>query len=258
MPSVITKISDGCGIITVNRPDAMNALDSDTVEALRNAFLQFRSKSGVGVVILTGEGQKAFIAGADVQEMLPLDSHGAVEFARKGQDLTLVIESFPRPVIAAINGYALGGGCEVALACHIRIASEKARFGQPEVNLGIIPGWGGTQRLPRVVGPGKAIEMITTGELMSARDALRIGLVNEVVPPQDVMPTALKIGESILKRGPEAVRLSLEAIRRGLDTPLHQGLEYEADLFGAAFATRDKEEGIRAFLEKRTPEFRGS
>ncbi|MFQ6675622.1 MAG: enoyl-CoA hydratase/isomerase family protein [Fidelibacterota bacterium] len=256
MPTVIKKTEDGCGVIIINRPAVLNALDSDTVEALKRAFRHFRSRDDVGAVILTGEGDKAFAAGADVQEMLPLDSPRAIDFSRKGQDLTRLIESFPRPVIAAVNGYALGGGCEVAMACHIRIASERARFGQPEVNLGIIPGWGGTQRLPRLVGTGKAVELITTGELITAREALRIGLVNEVVPPEDLMPRALKMARSILKRGPEAVRLSLEAIRHGLDAPLNQGLDYEANLFGAAFASPQKDEGIRAFLEKRSPQFK--
>lgn len=257
MSDVLTEIKDSCGLITVNRPEVMNALSKATIDGLKEAFRHFRRDDRVGVVILTGAGEKAFIAGADIHEMAPLGPAEAVEFSRKGQDLTLFIESFPKPVIAAVNGYALGGGCEIALACHIRIASEDAKFGQPEVNIGIIPGWGGTQRLPRLVGRGKAVEMITSGEMISAQEAKEWGLVNYVVSSGAVIEKSMQMAESILKRSPEAVKLSLDAIRTGAETGLANALAHEATLFGIAFSTEDKKEGVSAFLEKRPPQFPG-
>ena len=256
MSNIKKEVTDGCGIITVNRPEALNALNSETINALKEAFRHFYSREEIGVVILTGEGHKAFIAGADIKEMAPLDTAGAVEFAHKGQDLTNFIDRFPKPVIAAVNGYALGGGCEIALACHFRIASENAKFGQPEVKLGIIPGWGGTQRLPRLVGRGNAIEMITTGEMISAQRAKEIGLVNHVVPSDELLPKSLELARAILKCGPTAVKIALDAIQHGVEMRLTEGLKYEANLFGLAFGTDDKQEGISAFLDKRSPKFR--
>ncbi|MEE9167447.1 MAG: enoyl-CoA hydratase-related protein [Candidatus Neomarinimicrobiota bacterium] len=256
MADVRIETTDGCALITVDRPEVLNALTQETIEALKRAFRDLRNDDTVGVVILTGEGVRAFIAGADIREIAPLGPAEALEFSRKGQDLTLLIEWFPKPVIAAVNGYALGGGCEIALACHIRIASENARFGQPEVNLGIIPGWGGTLRLPRVIGIGKAMEMITSGETISAQEVKECGLVNHLVPPGQLLGKAREIAQSILKRSPEAVKLSLEAIRQGLGKAPKDGMAQEASLFGISFSTPEKKEGTQAFIEKRKPDFR--
>jgi enoyl-CoA hydratase len=255
MSNIKTEIINQCGVITVDRPQALNAMNSETIDQLRSAFRTYRSDNRVGVVILTGSGDKAFIAGADIQQMAQMGTNEALAFARLGQDLTNLIERYPKPVIAAINGYALGGGCEIALACHIRIAADNAKIGQPEVKLGIIPGWGGTQRLPRLVGKGKAIELITTGNMISAQEALEIGLVNHVVPQEDLMSRTFQLAQDILKAGPMAVRLSLEAIHRGLDMSQGDGMVYESHLFGLTFGTAEKEEGTRAFIEKREPQF---
>lgn len=255
MTPVRREIKDGCGIIMVDRPEVLNALDRKTLDALKDSFRRIRSDTAVGVVILTGGGEKAFISGADIKEMAGLEPTEAVEFSKNGQDLTTLIDSFPKPVIAAVNGYALGGGCEIAVACHMRIASENAKFGQPEVNLGIIPGWGGTYRLPRIIGMGKAVEMITSGEIISAQEAKEIGLVNHVVNGDELMNKAMEIAQSILKRSPEAVRLSLEAIHRCSGMTLTDGLAHEAALFGMVFSTPDEKEGTQAFLEKRSPVF---
>ncbi len=257
MANILTEIEDRTALVTVNRPDALNALNSETVNELKDVFRGIRADENVGAVILTGAGEKAFIAGADIKEMTSASPTEAIASARRGQDLTNLIEDFPRIVIAAVNGYALGGGCEVAVACHIRIASTSALFGQPEVNLGIIPGWGGTQRLPRLVGKGRAIEMIAGGEMVSAERALEMGLVNYVTPPDELIEKCQEVAQSILKRGPEAVRLSLEAVNRGVEMTQEQGLEYEANLFGIAFSTDDRVEGTKAFVEKRKPNFKG-
>lgn len=257
MSNVITEIRGGIGAVTVNRPDVLNALNGETVVALKDAFRELHNDEDVGVVILTGAGEKAFIAGADIKEMTSASPTDAIASSRRGQDLTNFIEDFPKVVIAAVNGYALGGGCEVAMACHIRVASENARFGQPEVNLGIMPGWGGTQRLPRLIGKGRAIEMITGGEMISAEEANEIGLVNRVTPQTQLMETCEEIAKTILSRGPEAVRLSLEAVNHGVEMTQDLGLEYEANLFGVVFSTDDRKEGTTAFVEKRAPDFKG-
>ncbi len=257
MSIVNQEIIDGCGVITINREDALNAINTDVIYAMKKELRLLHRNNRVGSIIITGAGTKAFIAGADIKEMEKLNSTEAMEFAKRGQDITRFIEDYSKPVIAAINGFALGGGCEIALSCHIRIASTKAMFGQPEVKLGIIPGWGGTQRLPRLVGKGHAIEIITTGALISAQKALRIGLVNYVVEPDQLLEKALEIGRQINNAGPIAVKYSLESIHRGIELSQVDGLHNEAQLFGLTFNTDDKNEGLAAFIAKRDPKFEG-
>jgi enoyl-CoA hydratase len=244
--------------VTVNRPEVMNALNGETLEELRAAFEALSSNPDVRAVILTGAGEKAFIAGADIKELAPLGALDARSFARRGQHVCHQIAWLGKPVIAAVNGFALGGGCEIALACHIRIGSTKARMGQPEVNLGVIPGWGGTQRLPRLVGLGRGLEMILTGDPVQAEEALRIGLLNRVVEPDQLLPVCEEMAGKIAARGPVAVRLSIDVAQRGLDGGLGNGLIAESDAFGLAASTADWREGTAAFLEKRKPAFRGA
>ena len=243
--------------LTINRPDKLNALNAQCKKELRDAFSLLKSDPVVDIVIITGAGEKSFVAGTDIAEMKGLDAASGKEFASLGQSTFDAIQHLGKPVIAAVNGYALGGGCELALACHIRIASENARFGQPEVNLGIIPGYGGTQRLPRTVGIAKAAEMILTGSQIDANEALRTGLVSKVVPLAEILPTARTIAATITGKGPLAVRMALKAINASMETPLSEGLNVEASLFGELCATRDAQEGVTAFLEKRKPAFVG-
>jgi enoyl-CoA hydratase len=243
--------------VTVNRPEKLNALTRATIDELRTAFEELGADSEVAGVILTGAGEKAFVAGADIGELNDLGPVAAREHALCGQQLCRTIETLGKPVIAAVQGFALGGGCELAMACTLRVAGEKARFGQPEVKLGLIPGFGGTQRLGRLVGRGSALELLLTGEMIDAREAHRLGLVNRVVPQDQVMEEATTLMASILERGPLAVRYTLEATHQGLELPLEDGLRLEANLFALTFATEDKAEGTRAFLEKRPPVFRG-
>lgn len=243
--------------VTVQRPDVLNALNRATIEELRAAFAALDENRDVRAVILTGAGEKAFIAGADIKELKGLGPLGARDFALQGQRLCDQIAWLGKPVIAAVNGFALGGGCEIALACHLRIGSPRARLGQPEVNLGVIPGWGGTQRLPRLVGLGRALEMILTGDPISAEEALRIGLLNRIVEADQLLPACEEVAAKIASRGPLAVRLSIDAAQRGLDQGLQNGLITEADRFGLAASTSDWQEGTAAFLEKRKPAFRG-
>ncbi len=242
--------------ITINRPEALNALNPDVVDQLARAFDQIDTGQ-VRVVILTGAGDKAFVAGADIKAFASLDEAGALDFARRGQALTVKIERFSRPVIAAVNGFALGGGCELALACHLRVASEQARFGQPEVSLGIMAGFGGTQRLPRLVGKGVALELLTTGRMIDAAEALRIGLVNRVASLDQLLPTCREIAGLIAAQSPQAVELTIKAVNEGLDQDLASALELEARLFAQTFNTADMREGTQAFIEKRKPDFRG-
>lgn len=244
--------------VTINRPDKLNALNAECKAELRLLFDALKSDPAVDAVILTGAGEKAFVAGTDIAELDGLGAPAAKELAAGGQAVFDLIQHLGKPVIAAVNGYALGGGCELALACHIRIASENARFGQPEVNLGVIPGYGGTQRLTRLVGPGRAAEMILTGNPVDAQEALRIGLVNRVVPRAELLPAAAAVAEAITGKGQLAVRMALKAINAALELPLSEGLAVEAALFGEACSTHDAREGIRAFLEKRKPVFTGS
>ncbi len=243
--------------VTVTRPEKLNALTRATIDELRTAFEELGADTEVGGVILTGAGDKAFVAGADIGELNDLGPVAAREHALCGQALCRTIETLGKPVVAAVQGFALGGGCELAMACTLRVAGEKARFGQPEVKLGLIPGFGGTQRLGRLVGRGSALELLLTGEMIDAREAHRLGLVNRVVPQDQVMEEARTLMASILERGPLAVRYTLEATHQGLELPLEDGLRLEANLFAVTFATEDKVEGTRAFLEKRPPAFRG-
>jgi enoyl-CoA hydratase/carnithine racemase len=243
--------------VTVNRPKVLNALNTPTWTDLQAAFDDAKADASVRGVILTGAGDKAFIAGADISELADVDAYNAEESSRFGQSVLDFIENLGKPVIAAINGFALGGGCETAMACTMRIAAEHARFGQPEVKLGLLPGGGGTQRLPRLVGKGRALQLILTGETISAQEAYRIGLVNEVVSAASVIDRAETILKQIMANAPIAVKFSLEAANKGLETSQSEGLALEASYFGICAATDDKREGTSAFLEKRAPKFRG-
>jgi enoyl-CoA hydratase/carnithine racemase len=243
--------------VTINRPKVLNALNTPTWTDLHTAFEDVKKDASVRGVILTGAGDKAFVAGADISELANVDAYDAEESSRFGQGVLDLIENLGKPVIAAINGFALGGGCETAMACTIRIAVEHARFGQPEVKLGLLPGGGGTQRLPRLVGKGRALQLILTGETISAQEAYRIGLVNEVVPAADLMARAETILKQILANAPIALKFSLQAVNKGLETAQSEGLALEASYFGICAATEDKKEGTSAFLEKRAPKFRG-
>ena len=243
--------------VTINRPKVLNALNTPTWTDLHTAFEDVKKDASVRGVVLTGAGDKAFIAGADISELANVDAYDAEESSRFGQGVLDLIENLGKPVIAAINGFALGGGCETAMACTIRIAVEHARFGQPEVKLGLLPGGGGTQRLPRLVGKGRALQLILTGETISAQEAYRIGLVNEVVPAADLIARAETILKQILANAPIALKFSLEAVNKGLETAQTEGLALEASYFGICAATEDKKEGTSAFLEKRAPKFQG-
>ena len=255
--NITLAVSDRVATLTVNRPDKLNALNDLTVTELGRAIEDVRARADVGGVILTGAGNKAFVAGADIAELATQGPLEGRERARRGQAVLRRIETSPKPVIAAINGFALGGGCELAMACHVRIASETAKFGQPEVKLGIGPGYGGSQRLPRLVGQGRALELILTGEMIDAREAYRIGLINAVVPPADLLRTATDLMRKMLANGPIALGLSIDAVVRGVELPLEDALLLEADSFGLLAATDDMREGMRAFLEKRPPRFTG-
>ena len=244
--------------ITINRPEVLNALDRATMAELGGAVDRAGGDTSIRAVILTGAGQKAFIAGADISELTRMSPLEARQFARRAQDVCNRIQWLGKPVIAAVNGFALGGGCEVALACHMRIGSTKARLGQPEVNLGVIPGWGGTQRLPRLVGMGRALEILLTGEPVGAEEAHRIGLLNRVVEPEQLLATCEQIAGTIASRGPLAVRLTMDSALRGVDVDLAHGCLIEADSFGLAAASADWREGTTAFLEKRKPGFQGA
>jgi len=255
--NLIVEEAEGLAIVTINRPKVLNALNTRTIEELEAAFTEVGQNEAIRAVVLTGAGEKSFVAGADISELQRLGPLSAQAAARKGQHLTRLIESLGKPVIAAVNGFALGGGCELAMACTLRIASEKAKFGQPEVKLGLIPGYGGTQRLARLVGSGRALELILAGEPIPAEEALRIGLVNRVVPGERLMEEARSLGKKIAALAPVAVRLGMEAVYGGSGLTLDEALEWEAALFGLVYATEDAGEGMKAFLEKRPAEFRG-
>jgi enoyl-CoA hydratase len=243
--------------VTLNRPKVLNALNTKTWQDLKTAFEDARDDTAVRGVILTGAGDKAFIAGADISELTRLTAVEAEKSSAFGQAVLDLIENLGKPVIAAVNGFALGGGCETAMACTIRIAVENAKFGQPEVKLGVIPGGGGTQRLPRLVGRGRALQIILTGEMINAQEAYRIGLVNEVVPAADLITRAETILKTIFANAPLAVKYSLEAVNKGLQTSQDEGLSLEASLFGLCAGTEDKKEGTQAFLQKRAAQFQG-
>src|SRR5882757_9012006 len=257
LSNILFEKKNAIAYVTVNRPKVLNALNMATMEELRAAFHDIKNDAGLRVVILTGAGEKAFIAGADIGELSQHDAVSGKEYTHRGQSVLNLIENLGKPVIACINGFALGGGCEVAMACTMRLASDSAKLGQPEVKLGIMPGKGGTQRLPRLVGKGSAMQLVLTGEMISAQEAFRIGLVNEVVPAGELMARAEAIAAKIAVNAPLAVQYALEAVNRGMEVPLAEGLFLEATLFGACCATADKTEGTSAFLEKRAAQFQG-
>jgi enoyl-CoA hydratase len=244
-------------VVTIDRPKVLNALNHLSMTELELVFTDIRENAEIRAVLITGGGEKAFVAGADITELASVSALEGEQLARRGQRIFNLIENCGKPVIACINGFALGGGCELALACTLRIASSTARLGQPEVKLGIIPGYGGTQRLPRLIGKGGALKLILTGEIIGAEEALRLGLVDEVVAPDQLLPRAEQIALAIAGMAPLAIRDSIRAVNSGYDLPLASGLELEASLFGLACSTSDKAEGARAFLEKRAPQWSG-
>jgi enoyl-CoA hydratase/carnithine racemase len=257
LANVVYEKRGAFAYVTVNRPKVLNALNKATWADLRTAFEDARDDAAVRGVILTGAGNKAFIAGADISELARVTAFEAEQSSRFGQEVLDLIEDLGKPVIAAVNGFALGGGCETAMACTMRIAVESAKFGQPEVKLGLVPGGGGTQRLPRLVGKGRALQLILSGEMISAQEAYRIGLVNEIVPAADLIARAEAILNKIAANAPIAVKLALEVTNKGLETSQSEGLLLEASYFGLCAATEDKKEGTSAFLEKRAPQFHG-
>src|SRR3954454_12395297 len=257
MDNVRTEVRDQLCIITIDRPKVLNALNAQTVGEIAQAFEQARTDDSVRAVIVTGGGEKAFVAGADINELAKMTPITGKATAERGQRIFRAIETFPKPVIAAVNGFALGGGCELALACHIRIASENAQLGLPEVTLGIIPGYGGTQRMARLLGKGRALELICSGDRVKADEAARIGLVNRVVPLDQLLPTCEELAKKIASRAPIAVKAAIEAVVVGSEMPSDAGQLLEATLFGLLCATDDTKEGMQAFLEKRAAKFTG-
>jgi enoyl-CoA hydratase len=255
--NIIYEKRDGMATITINRPQAMNAMNRETIPEILSGLKDAEKDENVRVVVITGAGEKAFCAGLDLKPMRDISVMKAVETSRLGQKLTLAIEELGKPVIAAINGYALGGGLELAMACDIRVASEKARVGQPEVNVGLLPGWGGTQRLPRLVGKGIAKELIFTGKMIDAKTAERIGLVNMVVPPERLKSAVEELAKEIMSKPPIAIKLVKELINNSIETDQGTGLIHEAEAFGILSSTEDYKEGISAFIEKRKPEYKG-
>jgi enoyl-CoA hydratase len=255
--NLILEAHDGVACLTVNRPDKLNALNEAVVEELSAAFAALAEDDAVRGVILTGAGDKAFVAGADIAELSGQSPAAGKARARRGQEVFDQVEASSKPVVAAVNGFALGGGCELAMACHVRVAAEGARLGTPEVKLGLMCGYGGTQRLPRLVGKGRALEMLLTGEMVDAQEALRIGLVNRVVPRETLRAESESLLRKMLANGPVSLRSTLEAVHRGLEMPLREAQAFEATQFGLICATDDMKEGTRAFLEKRPPKFQG-
>jgi enoyl-CoA hydratase len=257
LENLIVDRQDPVVVVTINRPRIRNALDTRTLDELRRTMLACRHDAGVRAVIVTGAGDKAFVAGADIGELAAQSPAGGRDYALRGQHVFDLVAHLGKPVIAAINGYALGGGCELAMACTIRLAADTAVLGQPEVNLGLIPGYGGTQRLARLVGVGRALELLLTGDQISAAEAYRIGLVNRVVPAADLMRDATTLAATLAAKAPLAMRYIMDAVRTGIDVALPAALQVEATLFGLVASTEDMREGTRAFLEKRKPAFTG-
>ena len=257
LENVAYEKKDAIASVTVNRPKVLNALDAKTIRELRTAFEDARDDGSVRGVILAGAGGKAFVAGADIAELARVTAVEAAEMTSHGQAVTSLIENLGKPVIGAVNGFALGGGCELAMACTIRLATEKAMFGQPEVKLGVIPGYGGTQRLPRLVGRGRALQLILSGGMIDAAEAYRIGLVNEVVPADGLIARAEAILQQIFGNAPLAIKFAMESVNKGLETSQDEGLVMESSFFALCAATEDKKEGTSAFLEKRAPKFAG-
>jgi len=247
---------DAVTLLTVDRPQVLNAINRETLAEIGDAARAFVEDPTQGALVVTGAGEKAFISGADINELAPLGPAAAEDISRFGQTVVERLERSPKPVIAAVNGFAFGGGCELALACHIRLASENAVLGLPEVKLGIIPGYGGTQRLPRLVGPGRALELILSGRNVKAEEAERIGLVNRVVPQAELVNEAVKLAQAILRNGPLAIEAALECVVRGMQLPLDQGLRFESGRFGILAASEDMHEGLQAFLDKRPAAFK--
>jgi enoyl-CoA hydratase/carnithine racemase len=258
LENILIARDAGVATLTINRPKVLNALNTQTLDELRRAILALRHDDGVRAVILTGSGDKSFIAGADINELARQTPIGGRDLAMRGQHVLDLVENMGKPVVAAINGYALGGGCELAMACTLRIAADTAKLGQPEINLGIIPGYAGTQRLTRLVGRGRALELLLTGDQISADEAFRLGLVNRVVPAADLMSEARKLAQSLAAKAPIAVRYIIDAVNRGLQMPFPDAQAFEATLFGLVATTDDMREGTRAFLEKRKAEFKGT
>lgn len=254
--NLLLEKKDNVAIVKINRPDKLNALNSTTMNELKQLFNSLKNDDSISVVILTGTGEKAFVAGADISEINKLDMISGKAFSEKGQEVFYLIENLDKPVIAAVNGFALGGGCELALACHIRLASDNAKFGQPEVNLGIIPGYGGTQRLTRLINSGRSAEYIFTGDLISADEAFRIGLVNHIYPQAELLNKALEMASKIAAKAQHAVRLALKAINITDQVSDSEGQKYEASLFAVCCGTEDFKEGTNAFLEKRKADFK--
>ncbi|MFT5698641.1 MAG: enoyl-CoA hydratase [Desulforhopalus sp.] len=257
MNNLIVEKDNKVTTVTINRPKSLNALNKETLEELLSCFQELSLDMGTRAIILTGSGEKAFVAGADISYMQNLSAHESRLFGQLGHLVMKTIENTPQPVIAAINGFALGGGCELALACDMRFASDNAKFGQPEVNLGVVPGFGGTQRLPRLIGKGLANELLLTGNIIDCNEALRIGLVNRIFSQEDLLVACRKIADTICMKGPVAVRLCKEAVNNGIEMDLTRGCSYEADLFALCFASDEQKEGMTAFLEKRAPKFEG-
>lgn len=254
--NLLVEIKNTVALVTINRPDRLNALNRETLEELEKVFDGFKTDDNVDCVIITGAGEKAFVAGADIKELNKQNGISGEAFAQFGQAVFNKIENLGKPVIAAVNGFALGGGCELAMSCHIRVANDKAKFGQPEVNLGVIPGYGGTQRLSRLINSGRAMEYILTGDMIDAAEAHRIGLVNHVYSVDELLPKAYEMAEKIASKGQLSVRLGVKAVKGAEKMNLREGLEYEASLFGLTCGTEDFKEGTTAFLEKRKPEFK--
>jgi len=257
LTNVVYEKKGPIAYVTLNRPKVLNALNEATINELRAAFEDARDDAAIRGVILTGAGEKAFAAGADIAEISNNTPVEAEQATRRGQGLTDLIENLGKPVIAAVNGFALGGGCELAMACSIRIAAESAKFGQPEVKLGVIPGYGGTQRMPRLVGKGRALKLILSGDIIDAAEAYHIGLVDELVPDTPVIERAETLLKKIIVNAPLSVKYALEAVNKGLETSVAEGLLIEATLFAVCASTDDKKEGTSAFLEKRAPKFQG-
>ena len=257
LENLLLERGDRIAVVTVNRPKVLNALNTETLDELRRLVLALKHDDSVRCVILTGTGEKSFIAGADINELAVQSPTSGRDHAMKGQHVLDLIENMGKPVIAAINGYALGGGCELAMACTIRIAAETARIGQPEINLGIIPGYAGTQRLARLVGRGRALEILLTGDPVSAQEAFRLGLVNRVVAPAELLKEARALASALASKAPVAVRYIIDAVNKGLQMPFAEAQAHEATLFGLVASTEDMREGTKAFLEKRKAEFKG-
>ncbi len=255
--SIKVEKKDRIARVTINRPGKLNALDINTVLELTRAFTDIKSDDSIGVAILEGEGGKSFAAGADIGELLRQDLIDGKDFSERGHNLCNLIENLGKPVIASICGFALGGGCEIAMACTLRVASEKARFGQPEINLGTIPGYGGTQRLPRLIGRGVAMELVLTGRVIKADEALALGLVNKVVPHEELEKASLELAGTLLSKPPFALRANMEAVLHGTELSYEEGCRLETNLFAMTCGTADMKEGMKAFLEKREARFTG-